>query len=149
DHHVVVAIVIHVAGSRHVATELRTLRICGHRDEQPAVFTGVDVRLPCSRRAGDDVGDPVAIRIAGGFDAEPELIARLAVNGPQQLPRLRRIDVYLSGAVIVCRRRGDEVSSTDGTRDPTELVAGRLAVPFANDLHVLDEWVFKIGRLGK
>ncbi|MEO8879224.1 MAG: hypothetical protein ABI446_02390 [Gemmatimonadaceae bacterium] len=32
------------------------------------------------------------------------------------------------------------VDIVDAPRDPSELIAARLAVAFSNDLHVLDEW---------
>ena len=111
-----------------------------------AVLPGVDVRLAAARRAGDDVRHAVVVRVARGLDAGAELFAGCAVDFPEELAGLRRVDVDAAGVLPGAgpgRRGRDEVGDAvavdvaEAARDPAELVVGRLAVPLAEHDDVL------------
>ena len=144
------AVAVDVADPGHVLAEAVRRVLRRQRQQQTAVLAGVDVGLARTRRAGDYVRNAVAVGVAGRFDAGAKLIAGMSIDFPEQRTGLGRVDIDASGGgaadVLGRRRRHDirhavAIDVADDARDPSELIVGRLAVPLANDLDRLDEWL--------
>src|SRR4051812_16478996 len=92
----------------------------------------------------------VAIGIASGLEATPQLVARLAIGGPEQLVLANRVNV--NPAARVCRCGCHDVMHTvsvhiaDVARDPAELIVGRFPTPLAKYGHRFDERLRKLLR---
>src|SRR6266849_8017494 len=103
------------------------------RLQHTSVFARIDVRDSTIRSRGDHVGNAVAVRVSGAFDAGAELIAGTTVGAPQQFAAPGRVHVDTAGVRAAIRglrwRGGHEVGNAiaidvaDLPCDPSELIA--------------------------
>src|SRR4249919_249959 len=131
DDDIAVAVAIEVAGRSDMLSELIFWIFGGKTQQHMPVLAGIDIGLAGARRARSDIDDAITVGIARRFHAGAELVARFAVNRPQQFAAAAGIHVDAPGcgtANILGRRGSDEVGRAIAvdvaqfSRDPSELV---------------------------
>src|SRR5258706_4541654 len=108
--------------------------------------------------ARDHVRNTIPVRIPRSLEAASQLVFRGPIGSPKKLPGAHRVDIdpaavrsmrTVSGCGGYDFRNTISVEVTDLARNPSELIARRLAAPLSNHLYGLDKRRLKIGWHGQ
>ena len=127
DDDVVVAVAVDVADARRRGGRSRRRCLPPSGLQHATVLARIDVRLAGAGRAGDHVGDAVAGWCRRPLRRRCRGDHRAAVDAPQQLAGLRRVDVDAAG-----RRAADSLVGADVTMSGTP---SRSTSPMTRAIH--------------